>query len=260
MEVTSIFIYCIFLIMGAVIGSFCTLAVYRIPIGKDIIHERSFCPNCNHRLEFIDLIPIVSYIFLKGKCRYCGKKIRIRYFIMEFFSGLIFLLLALSLNFSFETVEIEKYIYGFLSILYIVSLIIIGGISRENGTISRPVLLFGIITATIYMIYLFTIEITSINRYVIYFLIMSVLILYDTLALKYKQRTTQAIQSLILITFFLMFTNAKTVIATIIITLILIAIASIKNRKNKEKTLPILFYLCISNIALLIVQNFITYY
>ena len=112
MEVTSIFIYCIFLIMGAVIGSFCTLAVYRIPIGKDIIHERSFCPNCNHRLEFIDLIPIVSYIFLKGKCRYCGKKIRIRYFIMEFFSGLIFLLLALSLNFSFETVEIEKYIYG----------------------------------------------------------------------------------------------------------------------------------------------------
>ena len=260
MEVTSIFIYCIFLIMGAVIGSFCTLAVYRIPIGKDIIHERSFCPNCNHRLEFIDLIPIVSYIFLKGKCRYCGKKIRIRYFIMEFFSGLIFLLLALSLNFSFETVEIEKYIYGFLSILYIVSLIIIGGISRENGTISRPVLLFGIITATIYMIYLFTIEITSINRYVIYFLIMSVLILYDTLALKYKQRTTQAIQSLILITFFLMFTNAKTVIATIIISLILIAIASIKNRKNKEKTLPILFYLCISNIALLIVQNFITYY
>ena len=201
MEVTSIFIYCIFLIMGAVIGSFCTLAVYRIPIGKDIIHERSFCPNCNHRLEFIDLIPIVSYIFLKGKCRYCGKKIRIRYFIMEFFSVLIFLLLALSLNFSFVTVEIEKYIYGFLSILYIVSLIIIGGISRENGTISRPVLLFGIITATIYMIYLFTIEITSINRYVIYFLIMSVLILYDTLALKYKQRTTQAIQSLILITF-----------------------------------------------------------
>ena len=57
-----------------------------------------------------------------------------------------------------------------------------------------------------------------------------------------------------------MFTNAKTVIATIIITLILIAIASIKNRKKKKKTLPILFYLCISNIALLIVQNFITYY
>ena len=65
-------------IIGATLGSFYTLAVYRIPLNKDITHERSFCPNCNHRLEFLDLIPILSYIFLGGKCRYCHEKIRPR--------------------------------------------------------------------------------------------------------------------------------------------------------------------------------------
>ncbi len=78
-------------IMGTVFGSFFTLAVYRIPLGIDITHKRSFCPKCNHRLEFIDLIPIFSYIFLKGKCRYCGEKVRIRYLLLEVLSGLVFL-------------------------------------------------------------------------------------------------------------------------------------------------------------------------
>ena len=69
--------------------------MYRIPLGKDITHTRSFCPNCNHKLGFFDLFPIFSYIFLGGKCRYCGLKIRPRYLILEIFSGLTFLILAI---------------------------------------------------------------------------------------------------------------------------------------------------------------------
>ena len=55
-----ILIFCI----GTLFGSFFTLAVYRIPLRQDITHTRSYCPKCNHRLEFLDMIPIFSYIFL----------------------------------------------------------------------------------------------------------------------------------------------------------------------------------------------------
>ena len=69
-------IYGLIFIIGTLFGSFFTLAVYRIPLGLDITHEHSFCPKCNAKLKFIDLIPILSYISARGKCRYCKEKIR----------------------------------------------------------------------------------------------------------------------------------------------------------------------------------------
>ena len=75
--------YIIIFIMGITFGSFYTLAVYRIPLHQDITHKRSYCPNCTHKLSFFDMIPILSYIFLGGKCRYCKQKIRIRYLLLE---------------------------------------------------------------------------------------------------------------------------------------------------------------------------------
>ena len=95
------FIGFILFTIGTLLGSFCTLAVYRIPLGKDITHERSFCPNCNHKLAFLDLVPVLSYVFLRGKCRYCNQKIRLRYLCLEVFSGFMVLLFALSLNINF---------------------------------------------------------------------------------------------------------------------------------------------------------------
>lgn len=86
-------IYIPIFLIGIFFGSFSTLAIYRIPLKKDITHERSFCPNCNHRLEAIDLIPLLSYLILGGKCRYCGQKISIRYFLIEFSFGIISLIL-----------------------------------------------------------------------------------------------------------------------------------------------------------------------
>ena len=96
----DIIIYIIIFCIGTVFGSFFTLAVYRIPLGKDITHERSFCPNCNHKLSFFDMIPILSYICLRGKCRYCKQKIRPRYLILEILSGIVFVLFLLVYNFS----------------------------------------------------------------------------------------------------------------------------------------------------------------
>ena len=70
-------LHIIIFIMGTVFGSFYTLAVHRIPKRQDITHTHSYCPNCNHKLGFLDLIPVFSYIFLGAKCRYCKQKIRV---------------------------------------------------------------------------------------------------------------------------------------------------------------------------------------
>ena len=59
-------IYIIIFLIGAMFGSFFTLAVYRIPRREDITHTRSYCPKCNHKLGFFDMFPILSYIILYG--------------------------------------------------------------------------------------------------------------------------------------------------------------------------------------------------
>ena len=107
----DIFLYIIIFIIGTLFGSFFTLAVYRIPLKQDITHKRSYCPNCNHQLSFLDMIPILSYIFLKGKCRYCGQKIRPRYLILEILSGIVFVLFAMSIKLNVFTTNISTLVY-----------------------------------------------------------------------------------------------------------------------------------------------------
>ncbi|MBR6033666.1 MAG: prepilin peptidase [Clostridia bacterium] len=165
-------IYTIIFIMGCLNGSFCTLAVYRIPIGKDITHERSFCPNCNHKLGFLDLIPVLSYIFLRGKCRYCGQKIRIRYLILEIASGTLLLLYALSLNMNIKEMSLDKIIGFFFGMMYITSIMIIAGIDKEKKYIQRSVLLFGAVLVFIYILYLSIVGNANIDRYAIYLFFM----------------------------------------------------------------------------------------
>ena len=94
----NIFLYVIIFITGTVFGSFYTLAVYRIPKNIDIVKKHSYCPNCNHKLGFFELIPVWSYIFLGGKCKHCKQKIRIRYLLLELLGGISFVVLALALK------------------------------------------------------------------------------------------------------------------------------------------------------------------
>ena len=111
-------IYSIFMfIIGTLFGSFFTLAIYRIPRKQDIVKTRSYCPTCKHRLGFFDCFPILSYVSTIGRCRYCKKPISIRYPLIEFASGMIFLLIYLFFGFSWQAlVLIVCYIYLFLVI------------------------------------------------------------------------------------------------------------------------------------------------
>lgn len=260
----EIYIYILIFIMGTLFGSFFSLAIYRIPLNQDITHKRSYCPKCQHKLNFMDLIPIISYLFLKGKCRYCKDKIKIKYILLEIFSGIIFLLFAYSLKIDIYNLEIEKLIYLLSGIIYISILFIIAGIDKENHIIAKQVLLVGLICQTAYIIYLYTLN-ASIYRYVIYLIIMLILIYIDTLILKKKAKSNYTLQILILCNYLAISTKEELVILSIISTLLLVAIKEIMIKiqqtkdiiikdENEEKV-PIGFYLCFSNIAILILQN-----
>ena len=99
-----ILIYCAVLavIIGAVAGSFLNCMAWRIVHGESISRGRSHCPTCGHVLGIVDLIPIFSWIFLKGKCRYCGTKIGVRYFLAELVMAVISLVTLLRLDLTPE--------------------------------------------------------------------------------------------------------------------------------------------------------------
>ena len=135
----DIFFYIIIFIIGILFGSFYTLAVYRIPKGQDITHTHSYCPKCEHKLGFLDLIPVFSYIFLGGKCRYCKEKIRPRYFIIEIISGIFFVIVAYLMGLSIEKLNIISIIdYAFI-VLYFTFIVLMAGIDKEKVKINKSV-------------------------------------------------------------------------------------------------------------------------
>ncbi len=81
-------------------GSFLNVCIYRIPRKISIIFPPSHCPRCGKKILWYDNIPLLSYLLLKGKCRFCGKKISFRYFVVEFLTGVIFLFLYLKFGLS----------------------------------------------------------------------------------------------------------------------------------------------------------------
>lgn len=87
-------------ILGAVLGSFLNCTAYRIARKESFVKGRSHCPSCGHDLGVLDLIPIFSWVFLGGKCRYCKSKISIRYFIAEVLMALVSILCLIHTDLS----------------------------------------------------------------------------------------------------------------------------------------------------------------
>lgn len=83
----------IIFLFGLIIGSFLNVCIYRIPRGESVVSPPSSCPNCGNRLRFPDLIPVFSYICLKGRCRTCGNPISFKYPLIELLTGFLFLLM-----------------------------------------------------------------------------------------------------------------------------------------------------------------------
>lgn len=264
----DIILYIVIFIIGTLFGSFFTLAVYRIPLGKDITHERSFCPNCNHKLSFLDMIPILSYLFLGGKCRYCKQKIRPRYLLLELLSGLVFVLFVMSLKLSLLGSNMSTIVYFVFGLFYIATLFIIAGIDNENIKVEKSVLLFGYIVETLYIIYLYIVEKDpNVYKYVIYLAIICILNVVDIAILRKKVKNSYPIEILLLCMLMLTFTYETVTILSITFTLLVIAFQligkrifhkrtkTVKTEKKPETKIPIGCYLCIANIICLLVTN-----
>ncbi|MCT4621529.1 MAG: prepilin peptidase [Marinisporobacter sp.] len=135
-------IYLIFL-LGLFIGSFLNVCIYRIPKGKSIAYPPSHCPKCGENLRPWDLIPILSFISTKGKCRYCEEAISLQYPIIELFNGLIYLLLYLKYGLTIVFVK-----YAILASL----LLIISIIDYKIQIIPDGCNLFGLIGSGIFVV------------------------------------------------------------------------------------------------------------
>ncbi|MCR5469130.1 MAG: prepilin peptidase, partial [Lachnospiraceae bacterium] len=86
--VSGIVLLFLIFIMGSMIFSFLNVVIYRLPRNENFITGRSKCPICGHELTYLDMVPILSWLALKKKCRYCGTKISGRYALVEALGGM----------------------------------------------------------------------------------------------------------------------------------------------------------------------------
>ncbi|BAL81191.1 prepilin peptidase [Caldisericum exile] len=115
----KVFFAVLFFVLGAIIGSFLNVVIYRLPRHESLVFPQSHCPICGHRLSTLDLIPIFSYVALRGKCRYCGAKIPPIYPIVESLTAILFSLTYLKFGLTLLSL---KYLI-FISVLIVVSFI-----------------------------------------------------------------------------------------------------------------------------------------
>lgn len=259
----------IIFILGIYFGSFFTLATYRIPKHEDITHTHSYCPSCKHKLGVFDLVPVFSYLFLGGKCRYCKKPIGMRYFLFEILTGIVFVLFTISLKIDIYNLNQNIIIYFTLAILYFTSLFIIAGIDKEKNIIPKSVLIYGVFVSIMYMIYSYTLTKTNVYAYVIYLCFMIILLYMDTMLLKKNLKYNYWIQIIILTLYMLIFSGAYITMYTIILTILSIGFKNILGhitKRNKAKVSKTTsktstgFFLCTANIIVIIITNFITNY
>lgn len=124
-------------IIGVVIGSFLNVLIARIPEKQSIVSPPSRCPKCNQPIKPYDNIPILSYIILKGKCRYCHDNIPLRYFIVELTAGILF-----SFSYFFNNFNLNLNLFSIL--FFVSSLIVIAAIDFEKQIIPNKIVYFAI--------------------------------------------------------------------------------------------------------------------
>lgn len=129
-------------IIGLVIGSFLNVCIFRIPEEQSICFPPSHCTSCQHKLGVLDLVPVLSYIFLHGRCRYCKEKISIRYPLIELLNGLLYISVYYKYGISIITLK-----YFVLASL----LIVISMIDFDTQDVYTSTTLFGAVAGMIFI-------------------------------------------------------------------------------------------------------------
>lgn len=99
----TIILYIIIFLYGIVIGSFLNVCICRIPNKESIVRVRSHCTSCGYQLKWYDLVPLFSYLFLRGRCRKCKEKISVQYPLIEGLNGVLYCIVFAVYGLSLET-------------------------------------------------------------------------------------------------------------------------------------------------------------
>lgn len=130
-------IYIMVFLFGITIGSFLNVCIYRLPTGESLTKKNSHCMTCGTPIKWYDLVPVFSWLFLRGKCRACGSKISGRYILVESLTGILFVLTFLRFD-----VIVDGLIYPALLCIFIAGLIVIGFEDYDTQQMTVGVLLY----------------------------------------------------------------------------------------------------------------------
>ncbi|TMA10903.1 MAG: prepilin peptidase [Deltaproteobacteria bacterium] len=144
MSSTIYVLYFLTFFLGAIVGSFLNVCILRLPNEESIVSPSSHCPNCKTPIPFYDNVPLISYLFLAGRCRFCSEKISPRYFVVELLmaSLSVALLHHLGLGFAF-----------FVNFVFVAALVVISFVDLDvrivPDVISLPGIAVGLLSAIV---------------------------------------------------------------------------------------------------------------
>jgi leader peptidase (prepilin peptidase)/N-methyltransferase len=140
----DIWLYIFAFVVGAMLGSFGNVLIWRLPRDESVVKPPSHCPKCGHKIRFYDNVPILSYLWLGGRCRDCKAPISPRYLLVELASALLFIAAALAFGWS-----VSSLVYGIL----LWALLILAIIDIEHQllpfAITLPMTYFGLFGALV---------------------------------------------------------------------------------------------------------------
>lgn len=140
-------------IIGLCIGSFLNVVIDRMPRNESIVKGRSYCESCKKTLQWFDLIPIFSFLFLHGKCRYCQKKIGNHYILVEFTTSLFFVITFLFVQSQYPASSLVAWIHVLYYLFIISSLLAIFFIDLKFGIIPDKIVYPSIVVTLLYVFF-----------------------------------------------------------------------------------------------------------
>ena len=129
------------ILLGLIIGSFLNVCIYRIAREESISFPPSHCTSCGYNLKPKDLIPVFSYIFLKGRCRNCKEKISIQYPLVEVLNACLYIMIYLKFGFTLDF---------FKFCLFASLLIVIGFIDFKTKYVYNSTVIFGVVSGIVF--------------------------------------------------------------------------------------------------------------
>ena len=230
-------------IFGLILGSFYTAVGERLPEGKSIVNPPSHCPNCNHRLGILELIPVFSFLFLGGKCKNCRSKIPVLSTIIEVLTAILFLIAYIRFGISIKL---------FIALIFISMLAIVIVSDIRYMVICDEVLIIGNIL--IFILLIISIGFKASMMSLIYgiaslLIMLSIKTLGDII---FKKESMGGGDIKLMFTFGLVLGIPSSVASIFIASFIGLPISLIMMKKNSSHELPFGPYLSIAAIILLL--------